>query len=165
MSSAVQGGDYPHLQEWHGVLCQAVKEVFSLMVGAEVAVHSDLILDTQADVTAMVGLAGELCGLLTIRCSSKTAVAMASRMLDTEVAEASPHQADAIGEICNMIAGNFKAKIAGLEDKCLLSVPTVITGPSYEIHSLEMEFKIQIPFSLETQPFWVVLELKELPAS
>ena len=43
--------------------------------------------------------------------------------------------ADAMGEICNMVAGNFKNKISGLSDGCMLSVPTVITGSDYNLHS------------------------------
>jgi hypothetical protein len=32
--------------------------------------------------------------------------------------------------------GKFKNKIAGLGDGCLLSVPTVITGTEYSLHSM-----------------------------
>ena len=43
---------------------------------------------------------------------------------------------DALGEICNMVAGNFKNKVSGLGNGCMLSVPTVITGRDYHCHSL-----------------------------
>lgn len=38
--------------------------------------------------------------------------------------------ADALGEICNIIARNFKAK-AGMGDACEPSVPTIIVGQDY----------------------------------
>jgi hypothetical protein len=38
---------------------------------------------------------------------------------------------DAIGEICHMVAGNFKNKLIGLVNSCMLSVPAVVTGRSY----------------------------------
>ena len=53
---------------------------------------------------------------------------MASKMLEVEEDKTGSELADAMGEICNMVAGNFKNKIAGLSAGCMLSVPTVITG-------------------------------------
>ena len=61
---------------------------------------------------------------------------MASRMLGIDVEKAGPELWDAVGEICNMVAGNFKNKITGLGDGCMLSVPTVITGTEYNLHSM-----------------------------
>jgi Chemotaxis phosphatase CheX len=40
-----------------------------------------------------------------------------------------------VGEICNLVAGNFKNKIAGLGEVCMLSPPSVITGDDYTVHS------------------------------
>jgi len=54
------------------------------------------------------------------------------------------HANDAVGEVCNMVAGCFKAKIDGLEDKCMLSVPTVISGGNFELHSLEVGDRIDL---------------------
>ena len=53
-------------------------------------------------------------------------------MLGVTIDEAAAQRSDAIGEICNMVAGQFKAKI-GLEAECMLSVPTIITGTSYQL--------------------------------
>ena len=40
---------------------------------------------------------------------------------------------DALGEICKVVAGYFKAKI-GLGEACGLSVPTIIAGRDYKFH-------------------------------
>jgi len=45
-----------------------------------------------------------------------------------EAEKVGPEISDALGEVCNMIAGNFKNKISGLSEGCMLSVPTVITA-------------------------------------
>jgi len=49
----------------------------------------------------MVGLAGQLCGVLTLCCSFPTAAMMASKMLGVEPDQADQQMWDAIGEICN----------------------------------------------------------------
>jgi chemotaxis protein CheX len=43
---------------------------------------------------------------------------------------------DAVGEQFNVIAGNFKNKLTRISERCMLSVPTVITGANYSCHSL-----------------------------
>src|SRR5437763_16814076 len=88
------------------------------------------------NVTAMVGLAGQLCGVITVRCHETTAVLMASKMLGLPIEKVGQDFPDALGEVCNMVAGNFKNKIGGLSDKCMLSPPSVITGSNYSLHSM-----------------------------
>jgi chemotaxis protein CheX len=106
----------------------------------------------------MVGLAGKLCGILTVRCSSKSAVRMVSRMLELDAEEAGPEAWDAVGEICNMVAGNFKNKIAGLGDGCMLSLPTVISGAEYDLHSM-VNNEIHTVLLFEGEPIWLSLEV------
>jgi len=65
---------------------------------------------------------------------------------------------DAIGEIGNMVAGNFKNKISGLGDGCMLSVPTVMSGTDYKVHCRANE-RIECSFLFEDEPLLVCLEL------
>ena len=144
---------------WPLILRDSVKEVFSMMVGAEIYVpEQDPAV--VAEVTGMVGLAGELCGVLSLRCGQDCASKIASRMLGVPVTEAAFHMSDAIGEICNMAAGNFKAKLEGVQDRCMLSVPTVITGGDYQLHSLAVGDRIELPFLFEGEAVWVGLEIR-----
>lgn len=123
------------LQQWVVLLEVAAREVFQMMVGGEL--HATESEDSDCgDVTAMVGLAGELCGLITIRCSPECACQIASAMLGMTIDTLDGGALDALGEICNMVAGNFKAKVNGLADSCVLSVPTVIRGSDYEWHAV-----------------------------
>jgi chemotaxis protein CheX len=144
---------------WSLLLREAVKEVFSMMVGAEISVpeQADPVV---TEVTGMVGLAGELCGVLCVRCSKSCASKIASKMLGVPVTEAASHMSDAVGEICNMVAGNFKAKIDGLQDKCMLSVPTIIIGGDYEVFSLAVGDRIELPFLFEAEAIWIALEVR-----
>jgi len=108
---------------------------------------------------AIVGLAGRLCGMLTIRCSSKSGAKIASKMLGVDVDKAVSEIWDALGEICNMVAGNFKNKISGLGDGCMLSVPTVITGGDYRCHSLGNSTTLQINFLFDGDGVIATLEI------
>ena len=80
---------------------------------------------------------------------------MASKMLGFAAAEGSREVLDALGEICNMVAGNFKNKVAGLGEGCMLSVPTVITGKNYSLHSLADSAALEVRLLFESMPIVV----------
>ncbi|MGA2921177.1 MAG: chemotaxis protein CheX [Candidatus Sulfotelmatobacter sp.] len=157
--SPASNGSAPS-DSWRLILREAVTEVFSMMVGAEVCVAEEANPLAVAEVTGMVGLAGELCGILSLRCGKSCASKIASKMLGVPIAEAAAETSDAIGEICNMVAGNFKAKIDGLQDRCMLSVPTVIVGGDYQLHSVAVGDRIELPFLFAEELLWIVLEVR-----
>jgi chemotaxis protein CheX len=84
---------------------------------------------------------------------------MASKMLGIEVADGSQEAIDAVGEVCNMIAGNFKNKIAGLGDGCQLSLPTVICGANYSLRTFASERTVERQLLFEGFPLLVSLEI------
>jgi chemotaxis protein CheX len=143
---------------WIPTLQLAIQEVFELMLAYPLEIACDSQSEEGLDVTSMVGLAGELCGILTLRCNARSAARMASRMLGVDADSAGPELWDAVGEICNMVAGNFKNKISGLGDGCMLSVPTVIAGTDYSVHSMVNE-NIHSVFLFEGEPVVLVLEI------
>jgi chemotaxis protein CheX len=145
---------------WLPTLQLATQEVFDLMLGSALEIPAEVPKGDGLAVTAMVGLAGKVCGVLSVRCSSKSAARMASRMLGIEGAEGSPETWDAVGEVCNMIAGNFKNKISGLGDGCMLSVPTVIGGQDYTLHSLAKN-GLNTVLLFEQEPLVILLELHD----
>jgi chemotaxis protein CheX len=106
-----------------------------------------------------VGLAGQLCGVMSICCSRKSATIMASKMLGVEADKIRAELADAMGEICNMVAGNFKNKISGLSDGCMLSVPTVITGSDYDLHSPADSETLELKLLFENMPLVISLAI------
>jgi chemotaxis protein CheX len=156
-TNVVETGDI--LESWHAVLELSAKEVFRIMLGCELDNANEPTARTDCDFTAMVGLAGKLCGVLCLRCKAETATLVASRMLGVSPEEILQEQWDAAGEVCNMIAGNFKAKLSGMEDGCMLSVPTVITGADYRLYSLADGGRIDIPLLFENRNIWVSLEI------
>jgi len=144
---------------WNTILQQAAQEVFQLMLSCPLKVPAGPVRDEGLDIVSMVGLAGQLCGIISIRCSVKSAGRMASAMLGTEIAISGPEMWDAAGEICNMIAGNFKNKVPGLGDGCMLSVPTVISGESYRMHSMADAGIIHAVLLFQEDPVVLTLEV------
>jgi chemotaxis protein CheX len=159
MSPAIASSSVNMLRpEWRSLLEEATREVFHLMLCS--ALESSTSIAVPAfEFTSMVGLAGELCGVLTLCCTEKSATLMASKMLGLGVHEVGEHIWDALGEITNMIAGNFKNKLPGISERCVLSVPTVITGSSYTCHSMADAGSIEIQLRFLQAPVQVSLEL------
>lgn len=143
---------------WAALIELATREVFEIMLGLELEAATD---DTsaEAEFTGMVGLAGKLCGIMSFRCGRAAAAAIASAMLGTDTMDSQESVMDAIGEICNMVAGNFKAKVSGLADGCHLSVPTVIVGGDYELHSLADGDRVEVVQSFRGMPISTTLQL------
>ena len=124
-----------HEENWLPILQLATEEVFEIMLGCQAKPVQEPADQVKGEFTGMVGLAGALCGILTISCDAETARQIARRMLG-DTADSEDQVADALGEICNMMAGNFKNKLAGADERCMLSVPTVVSGGEYTFHSL-----------------------------
>jgi chemotaxis protein CheX len=149
----------PHPENWLPILELSVQEVFEIMLGCSVQPASKSDTPPNGEFTAMIGLAGALCGVLTFCCGSQVASQIATRMLGPEIANSEGQVWDALGEICNMIAGNFKNKLTGMDGRCLLSVPTVITGGEYCCHSLADGDALETVLLFEGAPIVIRLEL------
>ncbi len=145
-------------EHWLPVLEVGAREVFEVMLGCRLTAAGPSTGEP-LNITAMVGLAGQLCGVLRIQCTRKSATTMASKMLGVETNKVGPELADAMGEICNMVAGNFKNKIAGLGDGCMLSVPTVITGRNYNLHSPAAAETVELRLRFESMPLIISLAI------
>ena len=146
-------------ESWLPTLQLAGQEVFELMLASRLEIPSTPLDEKGLNLTSMVGLAGQLCGVLTFRCSSKSAALMACRMLGVDAEADGQAMRDAAGEVCNMVAGNFKNKISGLGDGCMLSVPTVITGGDYSLHSLSSDGVLRTTMVFEGEPVVLSLEI------
>jgi len=147
------------LERWVTLLELAAREVFQMMVGGDLEPCPTADPDF-GDITAMIGLAGELCGLVTINCSTACAAQIASAMLGASVT-VDDGALDALGEICNMVAGNFKAKVTTLANGCVLSVPTVIRGSDYELHPIGDGSSVAIQQGFGGCPLRIALRIHE----
>lgn len=159
MLAQTEGQD---LADWPTLLAFSAREVFRLMLNEELLPvdESTALPENQLlDITAMVGLAGQVCGMIAVRCPMDAANLIAARMLGLENAEERPETWDALGEICNMVAGNFKNKITGMADGCMISVPTVVTGENYSIHSVARNKRSEVHLRFRNLPIVVAIEV------
>ena len=162
-AQSATGVSQDQIQAWVPLLDLAVHEVFRMMLSSELgnptAVPATTLANDSSDVTSMVGLAGNLSGVVSVRCHGKAATLIASRMLGMKLEEVKDEISDAMGEVCNMVAGNFKNKIPGLSDGCMLSPPTVVTGSDYNVHSQAQTLAIDKTFLLESMPLRITLHV------
>jgi len=145
-------------QDWQPLLELASREVFEIMLGCKLGAAGEL-QSSSGELTAMVGLAGQLCGLVTLQCTAKSAASMASHMLGAEIRQGDRQMFDAVGEITNMVAGNFKNKLTGISEKCMLSVPTVVMGSSYSCRSMTDTAPLQVMLTFEGAPVTIKVEV------
>ena len=96
---------------WTVILEQAAIEVFEMMAGARLEPLPTSEEKAAGDRTALVGMAGALCGMTTIRCSSAVAAKLAGRMLGDTAPTSFSTVGDALGELCNIVAGHYQGKI------------------------------------------------------
>ena len=139
----------------------SVREVFETVLG--VPCHRECGVDlpgedkAEVSVTAVVGFGGVLSGACVFRCGALAACQIATRMAGMEFDSVDGTVKDAIGEICNMLAGTWKSKVPDLAANCGLSVPAVITGSDYVLHVQAPEFKICQAFRFESTRFEVTI--------
>jgi chemotaxis protein CheX len=102
----------------------AVSEVFALMLRH----HCVLVAHPKAIVTgisASILFSGTLEGQCTVHVSIPTADRITDALLGTEGDWDDEMLDDAVGELCNMIAGGWKSRLGPPASVCRLSVPTV----------------------------------------
>jgi chemotaxis protein CheX len=129
------------------------------MVGVPVTATDQAATPTTPQLTAMVGIAGPLCATFSIRCSTASATLIASHMLGVPAEEAAAQMSDAVGEVCNIVAGYFKAKV-GLGDRCMLSVPTVLIGNDYQVRLRSQDVRLELPMVQGREPLWIALDIR-----
>ncbi len=137
-------------------------EVFSTMVGVSVFPTAMELHCTATQLASIVGIAGAVRARCVLRCSQTASHKLASHMLGAapEDLHSSTTTCDALGEICNIVAGSFKAKI-GLGATCMLSLPTVVMGRNYSFHSANISEKLELTVSFEGEPIVATLEISK----
>jgi chemotaxis protein CheX len=157
--------EFTHLQEvdMARYIIDATKEVFSTMMVMEVEDQypmQEQVTEFHCSITGMVGLAGIYTGILSIHCPKALALKITSNMLGMEVDEVGDDVNDALGEIANMLGGHVKQVLSKGGSDLNLSIPTVISGETYTISSVNDDTVI-IPFQFEDEKFLVGLTIRK----
>jgi chemotaxis protein CheX len=126
-------------------------DVFSTMLGMEIESRperTDQNAPTVSDgVMAFVGMAGAWTGSGVISCSAAFACQICNQLLMSENSSVNEEVLDAVGEVANMIIGNFKTMVEEQLGPMGLSIPTVIYGRNFTSRSLGTNNWIVLPFA------------------
>jgi chemotaxis protein CheX len=137
----------------------ATAEVFSTMLGIEVRAAAARTDDTcprvDDGVMAFVGIAGAWMGSGIISCDASFACRLCELFLMTDAPAVNEDVLDALGELANMVIGNFKTAAEARVGPLGLSVPTVIYGRNFTSRSLGSKNWIVMPFEAGERRFEV----------
>jgi len=139
----------------------AVRDVFDTMIEVPFTLGKPVLKkdDTPShEVSGIIGLSGEVSGCVVISLSQKSALQLASALLDEEITELDEDCTDAIGEIANMIAGSAKNDFPVKNTS--LAVPTVVIGKHKVNHPSGIPI-ISIPCETSEGKFGIDVALKE----
>lgn len=141
---------------------KSVKNVLTTMAGIECQLGTPALKTSPApthDVSGLVGFSGEVTGSVVVTFSEKAAIDVVEAFVGERISTDSEDFADAIGELCNMIAGNAK-KDFGL--KATIGIPTVIIGPGHTVARLRDVPCIVVPCTSEVGDFAVEINIKQV---
>jgi chemotaxis protein CheX len=116
---------------WIGQIDGIVAAVFHLMLGRSCGA-ADEAAAVQMDISAKVLFSGAVEGCCVVEFPAGAAKKLTEAFLGADGGAGGAWDEamvdDAVGELCNMIAGGWKSKLGGADGACQLSAPTVERG-------------------------------------
>ena len=146
----------------------AIKNVFKTMLNLDILFRKPPIKTQEAishDVSGIIGLSGEVVGAVIVSFPKFSAIRIASTFAGVSLSDTDDDFADAIGELANMIAGNAKKDLDGLN--IMISTPSVVIGSGHEVKNSKAVPRLIIPCSCVMGSFVVEVGMKKVcrPAS
>ena len=138
-------------------LDMAVEEVFGAMLGMSCRPVEAVGWTSRREmIGAIVGLAGAMRGACVVHADRASAMRIAEVLTGSADNDQGIIQ-DALGELCNMIAGTWKGGIPELASGCMLSPPVMIEGYDFRMHSQPSPFHIQSRYQFGADELEVTL--------
>jgi chemotaxis protein CheX len=147
-------------QQFPAELDRAVQDVFGTMLGVDCSPEEEPRKSEPESFSVLIGLAGVISGSCMLRADKTSSHYIASLLTGTEGSSEAMVK-DALGEVCNMVAGTWKRSVPELSSMCMLSPPTVISGTDYSLHSMPGEIRMQRYYSIGNTGFAVMLHCSE----
>ncbi len=144
---------------------EATQMVFKEFVGIEIRPRRAFVFTPgnstiHYDISGIIGLAGEVLGLIIISFPKLVALKTVSRIINTEIKIFDNTVVDTIGELINIIAGNSKK---GMEDiRIVISLPSIVKGYNHQLGWVSGIPVICIPFETDSGEFYIFVSLKDL---
>ncbi len=137
-------------------LDSAVSEVFETMLERSCDPMEGEVDTVEGRIIARIQFSGAVDGECLLYASPATASVTAEALLGTPAEPHDPMADDAIGELCNMIAGGWKNKLSSESSPCQISVPAV-TREGLEGYKTQFGTKFSRNYSFQGNVFGVVL--------
>src|SRR5260370_3703882 len=137
-------------------LDSAVSEVVEMMRARRCDQMEGGVDTVEGRIVGRVQFTGAVDGECLLYASQATASVTAEALLGTPSEPHDPMVDDAIGELCNMIAGGWKSKLASPDSNCTISTPAV-TRVGLEGYESEFGTKFSRNYSFQGTVFVVVL--------
>lgn len=134
----------------------AIKNVFKTMLNMDTQFgkpHVKTADEISHDVSGIIGLSGDVVGAVIVSFPKLSAIKIASMFSGIALSDADEDFTDAIGELANMIAGNAKKDIEGLNIS--ITTPSVVIGSGHQVKSTRQIPKLVIPCSCPAGSFIV----------
>jgi len=144
-------------------LTDATIEVFETMVFTTLVV-GEPALDSPppaAHVVGAVRFLGSLSGTVSLYASNDAAQEIAGQLLGISPEEAADSVCDAIGEVTNMIAGTFRAKVTQTGETLMITTPTVTRGTDFSAQHFNVASRVLCPFFMGEKKVFVELILQQ----
>ena len=148
------------LEVSEGKIHEMVRSVWDSVLGLELisADGVDIPDGKNRSLTGCIQICGAWTGGVLLDCSAELARKIAAAMFDMDPSETALDEIqDALGELVNMIAGNFKNT---LEGSCELSLPAVTQGVEYSVTIPGTKLDMQAEFRCEGEP--VILKIVKM---
>jgi chemotaxis protein CheX len=141
----------------------STSEVFTMMLNSTIKhdqpTHGASVSADEYGVLSLIGLTGDWTGSAGLCCSADCARWIASQMLFSEYPEVNDEVRDAVGEITNMIVGNFKNNISDQTGTLAMSTPTVVFGREMRATIQGVHEWVVFPFSSPEHTFSLMVQL------
>ena len=139
----------------------AAKKVFETMIDVPFSLGKPMLKTGSQvpphEISSIIGLSGSVSGSVVISLSPAVAFLLVSALLGDEVSELDDDCIDAIGEICNMIAGNAKTDFPSSNNA--ISTPSVVVGKHKVSYPTGLPI-ITIPCITEKGEMFIEIALK-----
>ena len=112
---------------------------------------------SEYDISRIIGLSGDAKGCIAISFPKLMALKVVSAMLGTPIKVVGNDVTDGIGEIANIIAGNAKQHLNGLN--LMISLPNVVVGKDHMLVSMRDIPTLVVPFHSEMGDFSMEVSL------
>ena len=145
----------------------ATADVFSTMLGVELTSQDPYRQPCRPEpadgIIGLVGLTGRWTGTGGIACSGELARKISGHFLMSEYPSVDQEVLDAMGEITNMIIGNFKNALEEEAGPMGMSIPMVVFGHNFTAGTTHSADWVVVPFACEGERLLVKACLSPQP--